>query len=65
MVVADSNEDGFTLACDENVLCSLCTVTPSLVKIDIMPSSAVLPTLISECGNSVNVLACLAEVDYV
>ncbi len=42
--------------------CSLCTVTPSLVKIDIMPSSAVLPTLISESGNSVNVSACLAEV---
>ncbi len=45
--------------------CSLCAVTPSLVKIDIMPLSAVLPMLISECGNSVNVSACLAEVDNV
>ena len=35
------------------------------VKMDIIPLSAVFPTLISECGNSVNVLAVLADVDIV
>ena len=43
--------------------CSLCTVTPLYVKMDIVPSSAVLPTLINECRNSVNVSAVLADVD--
>ena len=43
--------------------CSLCTVTPLVMKIDIFPSLAVLPTLINECGNSVNVLAVLADID--
>jgi hypothetical protein len=43
--------------------CLLCTVTPSLVKIDIVTSSAVLPTLIREVGNSLKVYACLAFVD--
>ena len=43
--------------------CSLCTVIPLFVKIDIFPSSAVLPTLINECGNSLNVLAALADFD--
>ena len=43
--------------------CSLCTVTPLFVKMDIVPSSDVLPTLINECGNYVNVSAVLADVD--
>ena len=46
-----------------STFCSLCTVTPLLVKMDIVPLSAVLPTLINEYGNSVNVLAALADVD--
>ena len=37
----------------------LCTVTPSLVKIDIVPLLAVFPTLIRDMGNSLNVSACL------
>ena len=41
----------------------LCTVTPSLVKIDIVPSLAVFPTLIRDVGNSLNVSACLAFDD--
>ena len=36
---------------------SLYTVTPSLVKMDRLPSSDVLPTLISEVGNYLNVSA--------
>ena len=36
---------------------SLCIVTPSLVKMETLPSSDVLPTLISEVGNSSNVSA--------
>lgn len=39
---------------------SLWTVTPSLVKIEIVLSSAVLPTLISEVGKSSKVSALLA-----
>ena len=35
------------------------------VKMDNVPLSAVLPTLISECRNSLNVLAVLADVDIV
>ena len=42
---------------------SLCTVTPSLVKIDIVPSSDVCPTLINDVGNCSNVSACLALAD--
>ncbi len=38
-------------------------VTPSLVKIDIVPSSAVLPTLINDDGKSWNVSACVAWAD--
>ena len=45
--------------------CLLYTFTPSLVKIEILPLSAVLPTLINECRNSVNVLAFFADVDIV
>ena len=48
-----------------NTSCSLCTVTPLFVKMDSIPLSAVLPTLMNECGNSVNVLAVLADVDIV
>ena len=33
------------------------------MKIDIVPSLAVLPTLIREVGNSLNVFACSASVD--
>ena len=36
---------------------SLYTVTPSLVKIETLPSSADFPTLISDVGNSSNVSA--------
>ncbi len=43
--------------------CSLCTVTPSFVKIDIVPSSDVLPTLISELGKSSNESALAAWSD--
>ena len=42
---------------------SLCTVTPSLVKIDILPSLAVFPTLMTDVGNSLNVSACCAFDD--
>ena len=42
---------------------SLCTVTPLFVSIDIGLSLAVLPMLIDECGNSLNVLAALADFD--
>ena len=42
---------------------SSCTVTPSLVKIDIVPLAAVFPTLIRDVGNSLNVSACLAFDD--
>ena len=41
----------------------LCTVTPSLVKIDIVPLPAVFPTLIRDVGNLLNVSACLAFDD--
>jgi hypothetical protein len=43
--------------------CSLCTVTPSFVNIDIVPSSDVLPTLISELGKSLNESALAAQSD--
>ena len=42
---------------------SLYTVTPSLVKMDMLPSSAVLPTLISYVGNSSNVSASSSLVE--
>ena len=42
---------------------SSCTVTPSLVKIDIVPLLAVLPTLIRDMGNSLKVSACCAFLD--
>jgi len=38
-------------------LFSLCTTTPSFVKMEIVPASAVLPTLIRECGNSLDISA--------
>ena len=38
-------------------------VTPSLVKIDIVPSSVVLPVLINDDGKSWNVSACVARAD--
>ena len=38
-------------------------MTPLFVKMKFFPLSAVLPTLVNECGNSVNVLAVLADVD--
>ena len=43
--------------------CSLCTVTPSFVNIDIVPSSDVLPTLISELGKLSNESALAAWLD--
>ena len=42
---------------------SLRTVTPSLVKIEIVPSSAVLPTLMSDEGKSANESACVAFLE--
>ena len=42
---------------------SLWTVTPSFVKIDIVPSSDVLPTLISELGKSSNESALADRLD--
>ena len=42
---------------------SLCIVTPSFVKMDTLPSSAVLPTLISKVGNSSNVSASAAFME--
>ena len=42
---------------------SSCTVTPSFVKIDIVPSSAVFPTLMRDVGNLLNVSACFAFAD--
>ena len=38
---------------------SLCTVTLSLVKLEMVPASEVFPTLIRECGKSSNVSAYL------
>ena len=46
-----------------NMAFLLCTVTLSLVKIDIVPSSAVFPTFIRDVGNSLNVSECRAFVD--
>ena len=43
--------------------CSLCTVTPSFVNIDIVPLSDILPTLISELGKSLNESALVAWSD--
>ena len=43
--------------------CSLWTVTPSFVKIDIVPSSDVLPTLMRELGKSSNESALAARSD--
>ncbi len=42
---------------------SLCTVTPVLVKIDMVPSSDVFPTLINDVGKLVNVSAVVARFD--
>ena len=38
-------------------------MTPSLVKMDTLPSSAILPTLISDVGNSSNVTASAALLE--
>ena len=42
---------------------SLCTVTPVLVKMEMVPSSEVFPTLISDVGKLVNVSAFVACFD--
>ena len=42
---------------------SLYTVTPSLVKMDTFPSSAVFPTIISDVGNVSNVSASAALLE--
>ena len=42
---------------------SLCTVTPVFVKIDMVPSSDVFPTLINDVGKFVNVSAVVARFD--
>jgi len=42
---------------------SLCTVTPVFVKMDMVLSSEVFPTLISEVGKLVNVSAVVARFD--
>jgi len=41
----------------------LCTVTPSMVNIDILPLSAVFPTLIRDVGNLLNMSACFTFGD--
>ncbi len=43
---------------------SLCTVTPVFVNIEMVPSSEVFPTLISDVGKLVNVSAVVARFDY-
>ena len=45
-----------SLTCDQHTF-SLYTVTPSLVKIEMLPSSAIFPTLISNVGDSSDVSA--------
>ena len=42
---------------------SLCTVTPVLVKIDMVPLSDVFPTLINDVGKLVNMSAVVARFD--
>ena len=42
---------------------SLCTVTPVFVNIEMVPSSEVFPTLISDVGKLVNVSAVVARFD--
>ncbi len=42
---------------------SLCTVTPVVVKIEMVPSSDVFPTLISNVGKFLNVSAVVARFD--
>ena len=42
---------------------SLCTVTPVLVKREMVPSSEVFPFFISDVGKLVNVSACVARFD--
>ncbi len=42
---------------------SLCTVTPVLVNMEMVPSSEVFPTLISDVGKLVNVSAVVARFD--
>ena len=42
---------------------SLCTVTPVLVKMEMVPSLEVFPTPINDVGKSVNVSACVARFD--
>ena len=43
---------------------SLCTVTPVLVKMEMVPSSEVFLTLISDVGKLVKVSAFVAHLDY-
>ena len=42
---------------------SLCTVTPVLVKMEMVPLSEVFPMLINDVGKSVNVSACVPRFD--
>ena len=42
---------------------SLCTVTPILVKMEMVPLLEVLPTLINDVGKLANVSACAARFD--
>ena len=42
---------------------SLCTVTPVLVKIEMVPLSEVFPTIINDVGKLVNVYAFVARFD--
>jgi hypothetical protein len=53
---------GSPLACYETSS-SLNTLTPSFVKTETVPSSAVLPMLIRDVGKSWNVSACLDRAD--
>ena len=64
MVVSDPDQDRFPFHSDEYVLFFVhCDTT--FCEMDIILLSSVSPTLISECGNSVNVSAVLAVVEIV
>ena len=56
------NEDGVAFACDQHILFFV-HVPPSLVKINMLPSSTVFLTLISDIGNFCNVSASAVCLD--
>ena len=64
LVVSGSYQDGFSFHSYEHAV-FLVYRDPAFVKMNIVPLSAVFPTLINECGNSVNVSAVRADLDIV